>query len=303
MSYAYAFTLVLLLSVIGIGFYVMYSEIPIGDVKRGDFTLERDFNLTGEAQFYPNMRYPDSTITYSLRDTCTIQKERDVRRAFDILAEESVLEFNEVEEDGEINIFCSRVAPELERERHFVAGEGGPAEIVRAGEYNVILSGMVSLFRSDECENPQIALHEILHALGFDHNDNSDSIMYPVTSCGQVVDDYIFEEINKVYEVQGRPDLAIEKVEVNRVGRYIDFEIEIVNQGLKTADASTLIVSVEDREAKEFELDETKVGIKRVLRVDNLRMPLRNFDEVIFEIVLEQDELSKDNNIVSVSVN
>ena len=111
---------------------------------------------------------------------------------------------------------CSDITPEPTQKDHFVAGEGGPTLVINTTVYAIILEGKIALYRHEICDEPQIALHELLHALGFDHNSNSKSIMYPITNCAQELDDYIVQTINQLYSVPSRGDLLIEEIDANK---------------------------------------------------------------------------------------
>ncbi len=255
----------------------------------------------GGGQFYPNMRYKSRDITFSVSSTCDAAKKKDIERAISTISEKTILNFQQVQE-GEISILCSDINPRPEEEGHFVAGEGGPSEIINTSKYSVILSGKVSLYRrSKECAKPNVATHEILHSLGFDHNSNENSIMYPITNCGQDIDDYIIEEINKLYLEDSLADLAIEKLNASKNGRYINFEITVGNFGLEDSANSTLRVYANEKEIKVVPLEKIDIGTKKILTVENLRGPL-SFDSLTFTIDYNEEELNKENNNVEMTL-
>ena len=289
----FAFIIIFLLG--GLFYYYTFNG---EEIFFEEFELSTNLNVSGNIQFYDNMRYKSSKLSYNIEDTCDFGKIENVKEAFSILSEKTVLEFYESENGHDIEILCADISPSSDEKGHFVAGEGGPSEIVQAGKYNVILLGKISLFRIDKCDKPQIAVHEILHALGFDHNTNKTSILYPITNCKQEIDDYIIDEINSLYSVKSLPDLSIEKAEASKIGRYINFEIVVFNVGFKDAEKSKLKVFAEDTEIREFELEELNVGAKRILTVENLRLPLRKIDSIRFSVEFDSEELSKANNIL-----
>ena len=289
----FVFILIFLLS--GLFYYYTFNG---EEIFFEEFAFEENFNVSGNIQFYDNMRYKSSRLSYNIDDTCDFGKIENVKEAFSILSEKTILEFYESENGHDIEILCADISPSSDEKGHFVAGEGGPSEVVQAGKYNVVLLGKISLFRIDKCDKPQIAVHEILHALGFDHNTNRTSILYPITNCKQEIDDYIIDEINSLYSIKSLPDLSIEKAEASKIGRYLNFEIIVFNVGFKDAEKSKLRVFAEDTEIREFDLEELNVGAKRILTVENLRLPLRKIDSVKFSVEFEPEELSKSNNIL-----
>ncbi|MBS3071402.1 matrixin family metalloprotease [Candidatus Pacearchaeota archaeon] len=302
MKFVEVLVLLLLVFVLAFGSYVLWDNLPTGEAEKGEFNTKFYPSISNGVQFYPNMRYRQSTITYYVEGACNEKKARDVERAFEILDEKTILSFEKTDlENAEIRILCSEVAPSTEEQGHFVAGEGGPSQVINTSIYSVILVGKVSLYRSEKCEEPKVALHEILHALGFDHNDNPNSIMYPTTSCDQTLDQYIIDRINELYKLEGLPDLAIGNINATKEGRYLSFEIGIFNLGLVEAKNSTLVLNVGEEEIKRFVLGDLEIGIKKILTVQNVRVP-RSFDSVKFVLEGPERELNMDNNIVEVSV-
>ena len=250
-------------------------------------------------QFYPNMRYRDRLISYSISDSCDNAQKSDAIRAFSLISERTIIRFYSVKENAEINVLCSDIAPRPEEKGHFVAGEGGPSEIYNSSIYAVIFSGKVSLFRLGECNAPKVAIHEILHALGFDHNDNQKSIMFPLTKCDQEIDDYIINEINRLYKIDSASDLAIEKVEAVKAGIYLSFEIKIGNFGLHDSGESKLVIYAENEMVSEISLDSIEIGTRKILTVQNIKIP-RDSKVISFEIKAFENDLDSDNNKVIV---
>jgi hypothetical protein len=238
-----------------------------------EFSAEINFSGLPEQsnQFYPNMRYPDKRISYNIADSCGQGKRENAEGAFRILQEKTILEFYE-KEDGEIKVLCSDIAPEAEDEGHFVAGEGGPTDIINASLFNVIFSGQVALYKDEKCDSPKVAVHEILHALGFNHNNNKESIMYPVSDCSQEIEDDIINYINEIYSIPGNADLIIKEVNYSKSGRYLNFRINVMNLGLRDAQSAQLFVYADSSKIKDFDLK----SIKRDLYVDTGANLLKN---------------------------
>ncbi|HLC31762.1 MAG TPA: matrixin family metalloprotease [Candidatus Nanoarchaeia archaeon] len=277
--------------------WVYYPSSP-GEFASYSFSENQS---NGGLQFYPTMRYKDSVISYSFESACGEQKKTDVVGAFSLLSERTSLEFRELSRGGEISFLCSKLAPEASQPRHFVAGEGGPREIVNTTQFAVILSGRVSLFRTDSCDEPVIALHEILHALGFDHQQDKMSVLYPVTDCKQELKEEIVQEINRLYAFPSEPDLVIEEVSANKTGRYISFIVSVGNQGLQDASPATLELIVRGEMIKEFTLGSLALGTKKHLTVQNVRIP-SDTTHIAFKISSSGSELSSSNNQVSLSL-
>ncbi len=292
---------ILILILLGALAYVLYNRLPGELIQFKDYNaqISKDFPTTSN-QFYENMRYPDRKIAYSISSSCTKAKEESFKQATEILEKETILQFFEVD-DGEIKISCSNIAPTSEEKGHFILGEGGPSKIFDLSTYSVITEGKIALYREEKCEKPIVALHELLHALGFDHNSNQESILYPLADCDQELDTEIIETINELYKQDSLGDLSIEKISATKSGPYLDFEITISNEGLRKTDKFTLKVTTESKEIKEFEMDELDIGDKIISTVTNLNIP-RSAESITFEVYTSGEEISKDNNVATVGL-
>ena len=136
-------------------------------------------------------------------------------------------------------------------------------------------------------------MHELLHVLGFAHVNNTESIMYPVSSCEQQVTQDIIDSINLLYSYDSEPDLYLANLNLTRKVGYTDFEIEIGNQGLIPSPNVSLIVE-NDEKKEEFEIPGLEVGEARILEVKNLKIS----GNLVFYI--DYKDMNKDNNILEV---
>lgn len=221
-----------------------------------------------EMQFYPNMRFAKAPITYSQYD-CKERENQQFQNAFSIIELQSGLGFKQ-EDNGEIKIFCGQEAPKVESNT-FVAGEGGPKLIVNTGLYYVILDAEVYIFKSLDCNQPIVELHELLHALGFEHSTDERSLMYNYSSCDQVLTPDISKKLKELYAQEALPDLYFGKVEAQTEGRYLNFKVEIKNRGLSKAQTFKLSVYSSGSKIKDFDIGEIDLGEGRILEVENLK--------------------------------
>jgi archaellum component FlaF (FlaF/FlaG flagellin family) len=171
-----------------------------------------------------------------------------------------------------------------------------------AGEYSVIKQGEILLIRNSECERPNIATHELLHVLGFNHSNNPMNIMYPITECNQEVSQDIYDSINKLYSQNSYPDLMIENVSATINGKYLDINISMRNNGLADADTSKLKIYADGKLIKEIDSQALQIGHGVILKMTNLWIGQISINEL--EIVLEsyQQELNKDNNEIKINL-
>ncbi|MBI4116340.1 matrixin family metalloprotease [Candidatus Pacearchaeota archaeon] len=253
----------------------------------------------GEMQFYKNMRYPSSEISYKISD-CPLQKKKDMEDAFEILQSMTILRFYPVPEGEEISVHCEeKIKVE---ENFFVAGEGGPVNITRTENFNVISHGAILLLRDSDCERPNIAIHELLHALGFDHSENPKNIMHNISRCNQIIGDDIPDSINKVYSVKRNPDLSFENASASLKGRYLDVNLTIRNNGLEDSNAGKLEIYADGEKVKESDIKPLKIGYGYSITFGNIYVPKISVSELRIIINSSFEELDRKNNEIMLSV-
>ncbi|MDP3992221.1 MAG: matrixin family metalloprotease [Nanoarchaeota archaeon] len=259
--------------------------------KNSNFTL--DGNGNDNMQFYQNMRFPNKDISYRI-DDCTLQKADEMETAFDIIDDLTIINFYSVSSNEEIFVTCdeqTRFEGNL-----FIAGEGGPVNITQAGNFNVIQKGAITLIRESKCENPNVGTHELLHALGFDHSENPNNIMYPVSKCSQTIGQDTVDLINWLYSFPSLPDMAFENVSATMSGRYLDLNFTIRNQGLKNSPGGTIEVYADGDSIQEIEFESLGIGHGRRILINNIFVLQKSIDELRFFINTDFEELEKENN-------
>jgi hypothetical protein len=302
MRFLEIFALLVMIGFLIAGMYVFWLNFPT-NLEYNTYVANTTSHLPSQSyQFYPNMRYINKAITYEIASECSNKKREAIISVFNLLEKQTVLRFSSAQK-GEIEFFCTNLPPEPESSRHFVAGEGGPTQIINTTNYAAILKGKVSLYRSEKCERPIVALHEILHALGFDHTSDSKSIMFPIINCEQELDDFIIDQINTLYTTDAAPDLAIERVNAQATGLYLNFEISVANYGLLNAKNATLTLTAGSEFVRSFPLEELGFGQRKTLTVTNVRIP-RNAETLRFRVSVggNENELSNSNNEAEVRV-
>lgn len=294
--------LFILLVLLFVGTYFLWLNFPAEQTSFEEYAA----NVSGEfplesAQFHPNMRYSDREIGYFVSENCSLKKKNDFKDAVQFLEDRTILSFYEDKSKPEIWVSCSNIAPEPDEEGHFVAGEGGPRNIINASRFAVILIGEIALYHPETCEIPQVAVHELLHALGFDHNSNKKSIMFPVTSCDQILDQGIIDDINNLYSIDSAPDLVVENVKANKTGKYLNLGAVVANYGLKGSKSSSMNLVIDGKTVKTLELGELTIGSRKSLTLSNLVVP-RSTNKITILIETNENELDKNNNFAVISV-
>ncbi len=286
------------ISLFVIGMLFFYWMIPTEEVVYG-VEKSDNFSLNGNKvvmQFYNNMRFPESRISFSISDDCTIKKKSDMRWAFDIMENETILEFYEMNEGGEIVVYCenkNRVEDGL-----FIAGEGGPTNITKGENFNVILGGQILLIRDIDCEKPIVGIHELIHVLGFNHSENPNNIMYPIARCEQTIGNEIVDEINRLYEIPSEADLMIRDVSAQVNGLYLNLNVSIFNDGFKSVEESDLVLYANEDEIKRVGLQKLKIGSGLNIQLSNVLIKKIKIEELKVAIESDMTELSLENNEV-----
>ncbi len=301
------FVFSLIFIIFSVSLLFVYWFVPFEDVEfvsNPEFKkFENNYNFTASGekmQFYENMRYQNPRISYKISDICTLQKKAEAETAFEILEEDTMLDFYPVIVNEEISVTCDdRIRIEKD---FFVAGEGGPMNITKTENFNVILKGGILLLRESKCQNPNVALHEILHALGFDHSSNPNNIMYNISKCSQVLGEDIPNKINEIYSVPSYADLSFEDASAIMKGRYLDLNASIRNNGLKKSEKTKLIVYADDKAIKEIDIDSMDIGYGISLYFSNILVPKFSVNEIKIVISSNFEELNKNNNEVILEI-
>ena len=285
------FIVLILIATLIMYYFIPMERITFGTSTNPEFNLE---NKSNNMQFYQDMRFSEKEISYKISNDCPLQKTLEMEEAFDIIENQTILKFNVNKKESQITITCdekNRIEEGL-----FIAGEGGPTKIVELEKYSLIMKGEILLIKNSNCANPNIAIHELLHVLGFDHSENSNNIMYSVSRCKQTIGTEIIKEINRIYTEDSLPDLKIKDINAVQEGRYLDLNVSISNIGLKISKPAILKVYADEKLIDEFDIDSLEPGSGLKLTTKNLWINKIKIENINIRIESPELELSKYNN-------
>ncbi|NCN86319.1 matrixin family metalloprotease [archaeon] len=281
---------------------ILYFINPGGELEFTSKEVNNNFTLGNNSvkmQFYDNLRFPSNSISYRIDNDCSLKKKADMIRAFEIIENKTTLEFYSINEGEEITVTCENT--NRMEDGLFIAGEGGPTNITEGDRFKVILHGDILLIKDSECENPNVAIHELLHVLGFDHSENKNNIMYPITKCKQVIGDEIPARIEELYSVPSYPDLKFEKAVAEINGRILNLNLSIRNDGLQKSEKAKILIYTDDKVLKEIELKELEIGHGVSVQLTNLWLTKIKIEKLKVVIESNFQEISLDNNEILLS--
>jgi hypothetical protein len=250
-------------------------------------------------QFYPNMRFPDTSISYRIFN-CPLQKQNDMEYAFKIMENITPLRFYPVTNNEEISVTCEE--KNIVTDGLFIAGEGGPTNITIAGQFYVITYGEILLVKESDCQKPNIALHELLHVLAFKHSRNTENIMYDITNCEQTIGQDMIQLINNLYSIPSYPDLIIGNVSASMTGRFLNINMTVINMGLSDAGDSKINIYADDNLIKEIDLKPILIGYQRIITIKNIFVAQLSVSELNVIVDSNFSEINKENNKIKLEI-
>jgi CARDB/Matrixin len=252
--------------------------------------------------FAENLRFNHNLISYSISEDCDFERRSDMVEAFNIFADKmKIVSFYEVVDDADILVGCSDDFIKLGEEL-FAAGEGGPSRIINTSLFRTIEEGKITLYNRKDCDYPIVALHELCHVFGFDHSEDPMNTMYSVADCRQRMSEDMVVLMVELYSIEALADARINWLNASLKGKYLSFNISVLNEGMLSIDALNLTILADGEEVQVVDLGEIGIGFGRILRVENMRMSSSIDDKLEFILDAEDKvrELNEGNNVVEV---
>ena len=114
----------------------------------------------------------------------------------------------------------------------------------------------------------------------------------------------MIELINNLYSIEPLGDAVLKDVEAVKRGRYLDFNVSVLNEGLIGIDEIELTIVADGEVVQVMDMGEIGIGYGRTLKASNVKLPSRNVD--VIDFILDKDnnvrELNEDNNAISMVV-
>ncbi|MBI2629840.1 matrixin family metalloprotease [Candidatus Pacearchaeota archaeon] len=284
--------------------FLSFSDIqyePFSFLSFGKTQINNITSYTKNIQFYQNMRFSGSNISYHIDSSCSEDKIANINLAIATIENETkIIKFYPSEKNPKLSITCDSTKKQLSKE-YYIAGEGGPTSVINTSLFYIIEKGEVLLFyKENNCENANIEIHEILHVFGFAHSENKNSIMYNTTSCSQILTKDIINELARLYSIKELPDLYFSKASGLKHGIYLDFFVEMSNQGIKNSGDILLKIYTENGKFGEYSFSGIKYGEGRSLEVTNMELPSRDAEKITF-VIEDGEEITLKNNHVTLA--
>ena len=294
---------IFILGILGIAGFTLYENLPQSPIYLNEDEIVPDevaiIKYGATPVFAENLRFNHNNISYLIESSCSETRRNSMLEAFEIFEKEmEIINFYEVNNEADIEVGCSDDYISV-GENLFAAGEGGPSRIINTSGFKVIEKGKIWLYDDQRCDYPIVELHELLHVFGFDHTENPSSIMYNTSKCNQKMTSDMIQLIRELYSIEPRADILIENLTAVKKGKYLDFNITVLNEGLLDAENVTLTLIADGEEFQNINMKELGVGYGRNLEVTNSKLPSLKSEEIIFALDYNNliEEFSESNNI------
>jgi hypothetical protein len=170
--------------------------------------------------------------------------------------------------------------------------------------FKTIEKGKISLYNDPRCDYPIVEIHELGHVFGFDHSLDPSNIMYNVSNCMQTISDDMIELVDALYGIKPLPDASVDELSAVMRGKYLDFNITVLNEGLLGIHDINLTILADGKSIQVMSMGEIGIGYGRTMKATNVKMPSRNIEVLDFIIDETNDvaELNEQNNAIQMVI-
>jgi len=280
-------------------FWTYYNQLP-SEQRQFLVSSNEELNVNATNQlsmFMENMRFDTNNISYSFAE-CNKKSQDKMKQAFQIVSNDTGNIYFYESQSAKIIIYCSQQKGE-QRNTTFVAGEGGPNKVILLDLYPLIVDGKIYLYKQENeenCEYPVVELHELMHVFGFDHINKTNEILYPYVNCEQRITPDIINELKSLYAEKPKVDLTLQNLSAIMHGKYLNFNVTILNRGLISTTNVSLKVSSAEKTIETIEIDDLSPGISQIITVKNILVKTNNQDNITFKVTTNEEEYFYENN-------
>ena len=294
---------ILVFAMLTFSYVIIYQNFPMGAVEMEEI---EEISEPVEIIDYgtppvssEKLRFNHNNISYFIESSCSNIRASAMRKAFKIFQNQmGIISFYEfINKEADILVGCSEDFIEL-GEDLFIAGEGGPMEIMNTTNFQIIQKGKIWIYKDPSCEQPVIELHELSHVFGFDHSLDPKNIMYNTSDCNQKISKNMKGYIQKLYSIKPLPDAKIYELVAIKKGRYLDFNISVSNEGLTEIENLGITLIAGEKEIETIYIDYIGLGYINTIQATNVRLPSTNIKTIDFILDYESqiEELNEENN-------
>jgi hypothetical protein len=255
------------------------------------------------SQFVQNLRFTESRISYFINSNCEADRKSKMELALKIISDSApaISFYSSDESSADILIGCSKDSYEQEK-NVFAAGEGGPTSYLSSNYYPIIKRGKVLLYQKSDCQYPVVEIHELLHVFGFAHVNNKTNIMFPYAICTAKMDPVVSAMLQELYSKPSLPELLFANSSAVKSRSYLNFNVEISNQGLKPAKDIIMDVYADGTKLESMDVGNISLGETQHIKISNMLLPSSSVSTIEFTIIYSGEEFDKANNRVVLSV-
>jgi hypothetical protein len=126
--------------------------------------------------------------------------------------------------------------------------------------------------------------------------------MYPYVNCKQKIDPELINMLRNLYSIEPKAELYFTNTTVLKEGIYLNFSVQINNEGLIDAKSIFLEIYADDKKVDSFDLKDMEFGAGENFWVNNLKLPSLKIETIKMRIISETPEYNYENNIIEVGV-
>ena len=109
--------------------------------------------------------------------------------------------------------------------------------------------------------------------------------------------------MKQLYSIEPAAELFFEKANISTLGIYLNFDVEIRNEGILNANSIFLEIYADSKKVKEFDLNDINAGEGKTFAVENALLPSSNVKEIKLNIKYSGKEYDKNNNFAIANSN